>query len=94
MKTKTIVIIPLAVITSEKLSPTAKVIYAVLKSFQTGKTLPNNHRAVVVTHAEIIKSSNLSKTTVSKAINQLVAAGLIKRKRNEGSANEYIFTGS
>jgi DNA-binding MarR family transcriptional regulator len=92
MKSKTIVILPLSVVTSDDLSPSAKVIYAILKSFQKGKTLPNNDSSVIVTHAEIIERSHLSKKTVGKALNQLEEQGWIEQERNLGSANKYIFT--
>jgi DNA-binding MarR family transcriptional regulator len=91
MKSKTIVILPLAVVISDDLSPSAKVIYAILKSFQTGKTLPKNDSSVIVTHAEIIERSHLSKKTVTKALNQLEEQGWIEQERNLGSANKYIF---
>ena len=92
MKSKTNVILPLSVVTSNNLSPSAKVIYAILKSFQKGKTLPNNDSSVIVTHAEIIERSHLSKKTVAKALNQLEEEGWIEQERNSGSANKYIFT--
>jgi len=92
MKSKTNVIIPLAIVTSEQLSPTAKVIYAVLKSFQSGKTITGNNSPVIVTHAEISQRSHLSVNTVMKALNQLAKVEAIIRERNEGSANRYIFT--
>jgi DNA-binding MarR family transcriptional regulator len=91
MKTKTHVLIPLAVITSDELSLAAKSIYAVLKSFQTGKTLPHNNSPVIVTHGEIAERSHLSKNTVMKALNQLEKSGWIEQERNIGSANKYIF---
>jgi DNA-binding MarR family transcriptional regulator len=92
MKSKTIVILPLSIVTSDNLSPSAKVIYAILKSFQTGKTLPNNDSSVIVTHAEIIERSHLSKNTITKALSQLDEEGWIEQQRNSGSANKYIFT--
>jgi DNA-binding MarR family transcriptional regulator len=92
MKSKTIVILPLSVVTSDDLSPSSKVIYAILKSFQKGKTLPNNDSSVIVTHAEIIERSHLSKKTVGKALNQLEQEGWIELERNSGSANKYMFT--
>jgi predicted transcriptional regulator len=92
MKSKTNVTIPLALVTSDNLSPAAKVIYAVLKSFQKGKTVSHNYSSVVVTHAEIMERSNLSKNTIMKAINQLMKTGWIVREINWGSANRYIFT--
>jgi DNA-binding MarR family transcriptional regulator len=92
MKSKTIVILPLSVVTSDDLSPSSKVIYAILKSFQKGKTLPNNNSSVIVTHAEIIERSHLSKKTVGKALNQLEQEGWIELERNSGSANKYMFT--
>jgi DNA-binding MarR family transcriptional regulator len=92
MKSKTNVILPLSVVTNDNLSPSAKVIYAILKSFQKGKTLPNNDSSVIVTHAEIIERSHLSKKTVAKALNQLEEQGWIEQERNLGSANKYIFT--
>ena len=92
MKSKTIIILPLLVVTSGNLSPSAKVIYAILKSFQKGKTLPHNDSSVIVTHAEIIERSHLSKKTVAKALNQLEEQGWIEQERNLGSANKYIFT--
>lgn len=92
MKSKTKVILPLAIVMSEDLSPSSKVIYAILKSFQKGKTLANNDSSIIVTHAEIIQRSHLSKRTVTKALNQLEEEGWIERERNLGSANRYIFT--
>ena len=92
MKSKTNVIIPLALVTSGNLSPAAKVIYAVLKSFQKGKTVSHNYSSVTVTHAEVVNRSNLSIKTVIKSLNQLVATGWIEREFNWGSANRYIFT--
>ncbi len=92
MKSKTKVILPLAIVMSEDLSPSSKVIYAILKSFQKGKTIPNNDSSIIVTHAEIIERSHLSKKTVTKALNQLEEEGWIERERNLGSANRYIFT--
>jgi DNA-binding MarR family transcriptional regulator len=92
MKSKTNIILPLSVVTSDDLSPSAKVIYAILKSFQKGKTLPNNDSSVIVTHAEIIERSRLSKKTVAKALSQLDEEGWIEQERNSGSANKYIFT--
>lgn len=91
MKSKTKVILPLAVVMSNKLSPSAKVIYAILKSFQKSKTIPNNDSSIIVTHAEIIERSHLSKKTVTKALNQLEEEGWIEQERNLGSANRYIF---
>ena len=91
MKSKTNVILPLAIATSSDLSPSSKVIYAILKSFQKGKTLPNNDSSVIVTHAEIIERSHLSKKTVTKSLNQLEQGGWIEQERNSGSANRYIF---
>jgi DNA-binding MarR family transcriptional regulator len=91
MKSKTKVILPLAIVMSQDLSPSAKVIYAILKSFQKGKTVANNDSSVIVTHAEIIERSHLSKKTVTKALAQLEAEGWIERERNIGSANRYIF---
>jgi hypothetical protein len=61
MKSKTNVILPLTIVMNENLSPSAKVIYAILKSFQKGKTIPNNNSSIIVTHAEIIEKSHLSK---------------------------------
>lgn len=92
MKSKTKVILPLAIVMSEELSPSAKVIYAILKSFQKGKTVANNDSSIIVTHAEISQRSHLSKKTVTKALDQLGAEGWIERERNLGSANRYIFT--
>jgi DNA-binding GntR family transcriptional regulator len=92
MKSKTNIILPLAIVTSNELSPSSKVIYAILKSFQKGKTLPNNDSSVIVTHAEIIEKSHLSKKTVTKALNQLEEEGWIEQERNSGSANKYMFT--
>ena len=92
MKNKTKIILPLAIVISNNLSPSAKVIYAILKSFQKGKTLLNNDSSIIVTHAEIIERSHLSKKTVTKALNQLEEEGWIERERNIGSANRYIFT--
>ena len=91
MKTKTHVIIPVALVVNGNLSPTAKTVYAVLKTFQTGKTAAHLNPSIVVTHAEITGRSNLSKTTVTKALNQLKANGWIEWKTNSGSANTYIF---
>jgi DNA-binding MarR family transcriptional regulator len=92
MKSKTRIILPLAIVISHDLSPSAKVIYAILKSFQKGKTIPDNDSSIVVTHSEIIERSHLSKRTVTKALDQLEEKGWIKRERNSGSANRYIFT--
>ena len=91
MKTKTHVIIPLALVVSDNLSPTAKTVYAVLKTFQTGKTAVHLNPSIVATHAEIMNRSNLSKTTVTKALNQLKANGWIDWETNSGSANRYNF---
>ena len=91
MKTKTQVIIPLALAISDNLSPAAKTVYAVLKTFQTGKTVAHLNPSIIVTHAEIVNRSNLSKTTVMKVLNQLKANGWIDWKTNSGSANKYIF---
>jgi DNA-binding MarR family transcriptional regulator len=91
MKSKTKVILPLAIVMSEDLSASAKVIYAILKSFQKGKTIPTNDSSIIVTHAEIIERSRLSKKTVTKALNELEQEGWIERERNLGSANRYIF---
>jgi DNA-binding GntR family transcriptional regulator len=91
MKTKTHVIIPLTIVTSENLSPAAKTVYAVLKTFQKGKTAAHLNPSVVVTYAEIVTRSNLSKTTVMKALNQIKANGWIDWETNSGSANRYIF---
>ncbi len=85
-------ILPLALVTDDNLSTAAKVIYGVVKSFQKGKTLPHNNTSVIVTHAEIIERSNLSKQTVVKALNLLEANNWIEQQRNLGSANRYIFT--
>ena len=49
MKSKTKVILPLAIVMGENLSPSAKVIYAILKSFQKGKTIPTNDSSIIVT---------------------------------------------
>ena len=92
MKSKTKVILPLAIVMSDDLSPSSKVVYAILKSFQKGKTIPNNDSSIIVTHAEIIERSHLSKKTVTKALNQLEEEGWIERERNLGSANRYFFT--
>ncbi len=92
MKSKTKVILPLIIVMSQDLSPSSKVIYAILKSFQKGKTIPNNDSSIIVTHAEIIERSHLSKKTVTKALNQLEKEEWIERERNLGSANRYIFT--
>ena len=91
MKTKTHVIIPLALVTSNNLSVTAKTVYAVLKTFQTGKTAAHLNPAVVVTHAEIVARAKLSKNTVMKALNQLKTNNWIDWETNSGSANRYIF---
>jgi DNA-binding MarR family transcriptional regulator len=77
---------------SEDLSSSSKVIYAILKSFQKGKAIANYDSSIIVTHAEIIERSHLSKKTVIKALNQLEQEGWIERERNLGSANRYIFT--
>ena len=92
MKSKTKVILPLAIVMGENLSPSAKVIYAILKSFQKSRIVPNQDSSIIVTHAEIIERSHLSKKTVTKALNQLEVEGWIERERNLGSANKYIFT--
>ena len=92
MKTKNHVILPLAIVISDDLSPAAKTVYAVLKSFQKGKTTPQNNSSVIITQAEIVERCHLSKVTVMKALNQLAKAGWIERERNIGSANRYIFT--
>ena len=94
MKTKTNVIIPLALVTSDNLSLAAKTVYAVLKTFQKGKTAAHLNPSVVVTHAEIVLRANLSKNTVMKALNQLKANGWIDWEINSGSANRYIFVNS
>lgn len=91
MKSKTKVILPLAIVMSEDLSPSAKVIYAILKSFQKGKTVLNQDSSIIVTHAEIMERSHLSKKTVTKALNQLEQEGWVEREKNLGSANRYIF---
>lgn len=91
MKTKTHVIIPLALVISDNLSVTAKTVYAVLKTFQKGKTASYLNPSVVVMHAEIVSRANLSKNTVMKALNQLKANGWIDWETNSGSANRYIF---
>jgi hypothetical protein len=54
MKTKTYVIIPLALVTSNNLSVTVKTVYAVLKTFQKGKTAAHLNPSVVVTHGKIV----------------------------------------
>ncbi len=84
--------IPLNLITGDNLSTAAKVIYAVLKTFQTGRIMPYANDSVVVTHNQIIKRSSLSKHTVIKALNLLEATGWIEREVNSGFASEYIFT--
>lgn len=94
MKTKTHVIVPLTIVTSQNLSLAAKTVYAVLKTFQKGKTAAHLNPSVVVTHAEIVTRSNLSKTTVVKALNQLKANGWIDWETSSGSANKYIFIAS
>jgi hypothetical protein len=91
MKTKTHVIIPLALVTSDNLSLAAKTVYAVLKTFQTGKTAAHLNPPIVVTHAKIVSRANLSKNTVMKALNQLEANDWIACETNSGSANKYIF---
>ena len=91
MKTKTHVIIPLVLVISDNLSPAVKTVYAVLKTFQRGKTAAHLNPSIVVTHAEIVNRSNLSKTTVTKALNQLKANGWIDWETNSGSANRYNF---
>lgn len=85
------VILPLAIVTNTNLSASAKVIYAVLKSFQNGKTASQTATSVMVTHGQITERSNLSKHTVVKALNRLAETGWIGRQRNVGSANRYIF---
>lgn len=92
MKTKINVIIPIGIVTSSELSLAAKTVYAVLKTFQKGKTLPHLNPSVVVTHGEIAERSHLSKNTVQKALKQLERTGWIGLERRMGSANRYLFT--
>ena len=91
MKTKTHVIIPIALVTSDSLSLAAKTVYPVLKTFQKGKTAAHLNPSVVATYAEIIARAKLSKNTVMKALNQLKANSWIDWETNSGSANRYIF---
>jgi predicted RNA-binding protein (virulence factor B family) len=91
MKTKINVIIPIALVTDPELSLAAKTVYAILKTFQTGKTLPHLNPSIVVTHREIMERSHLSKKTVRKAIGELVKTGWIEQQTNWGSANGYVF---
>ena len=91
MKTKINVIIPVRLVISDDLSLAAKTVYAVLKTFQKGKTAAHLNPPVVVTHGEIAERSHLSKNTVMKALNQLKINGWIDWETNLGSANRYIF---
>jgi DNA-binding MarR family transcriptional regulator len=84
--------IPLALVINPELSTAAKVIYAILKTFQTDKNATNLDSSVIVTHGEIIERSNLSKHTVTKALNLLASNGWIEWRQNAGAANQYTFT--
>ncbi len=84
--------ISLSLVVDASLSPTAKVIYLVLKSFQKGKADNLPAASIIVTHRQIIERSGFSHTTVVKALNNLESAGWVRRRRNSGSANKYIFT--
>jgi DNA-binding MarR family transcriptional regulator len=86
------VLIPIELVTDNNLPPSAKIIYAVLKSFQKGKPNTDSAASVILTHAEIIEKSNFSKHTVAKALNLLERNRWIEQQRNSGSANRYIFT--
>ncbi len=83
--------LPLTLVIDDNLSTAAKVIYAVLKTFQTPKTNSPLNAWVIVTHNELMHRSNLSKHTIVKALNLLTATGWIQKQRNAGSANTYIF---
>jgi DNA-binding MarR family transcriptional regulator len=85
------IVIPIELITDNNLSPSAKIIYAVLKSFQKGKPNINLAACVIVTHAEIAEKINISKTTIVKALSLLERNGWIEQQRNSGSANRCIF---
>jgi hypothetical protein len=72
MKTKINVIIPIALVTSDELSLAAKIVYAVLKTFQTGKTVAHLNPSIVVTHAKIMQIGSLRawRATLSDAYSQ------------------------
>ncbi len=86
------VTIPLTFVTDPNLSTAAKVIYAVLKSFKSGKSGSLVAPSIIASHKEIIDRSNLSQKTVVKGLNKLESAGWIARQRTEGLPNRYIFT--
>ncbi len=86
--------LPLDLILDGKFSPSAKVVYAVLKTFPKDKVpaVSLASPGVTVTHREIIGRSNLSRHTVVKALTRLVLAGWIIKERSVGSTNRYVFT--
>jgi DNA-binding MarR family transcriptional regulator len=86
------VTISLTLITDPNLSTTAKVIYAVLKSFQSGKSGSLSAPSVIASHKEITNRSNLSQNTVVKCLNKLESVGWITRERTAGLPNTYVFT--
>ncbi len=85
------ILIPSALLLDTLLSPTAKLVYGVLKSFQIGKHASGVESSIIVSHREIMQRSGLSQKTVVKALNHLEAAGWIGRQINWGSASRYIF---
>ena len=84
-------LVDLNLILAIDLSPTAKFIYQVLKTFQKGEQRRVSKNSVTITHREIVRASGLSQNTIVKALNNLESSGWIYRERNSGSANKYIF---
>jgi hypothetical protein len=67
--------LPLTLVIDDNLTMAAKVIYAVLNTFQTPRTISPSDASIIVTHNEIRQRSNLSKYTIVKALNLLTATG-------------------
>ena len=83
--------IDLNLLLDHHLSPTAKFIYQILKTFQHGQK-HSAVKSVTVTHRELTRRCGLSQNTVVKALNQLERTGWIRRERNSGAANKYLLT--
>lgn len=84
--------VPLMLVLDEDVSSAATVIYLVLKTFKTDKSVGGGQPAVIAAHKELMRKSSLSQKTVVKALDNLEATGWIERQPNSGHPNKYIFT--
>lgn len=89
-RSRTIICLPLALMTDARLSSNAKIVYALLKNLAAGKSSASGHAPVVTAaHRELIDRSNLSQRTIVKSLRDLERAGWIEREHHLGFANRY-----